>query len=115
MKKHKVIIYCLFMVCLFLTACIISRPQPQDCEVVNTTIVKITEGPTFDIVFHNVKGDYYYINRGLEQGLNLDELNSSVLNKNVTLHLAKIWGGSVVSEHIAQLAIDEKIIYTEFK
>ena len=75
-------------------------------------IVKITERSSYDIVFSDEWGDKYYINRGLEQGLNLDSLNAKVLNKTVTLHLPKLWLGT--SEHIAQLSIDDKIIYTEF-
>jgi hypothetical protein len=67
-------------------------------------ITKITEGPYYDIVFHDDGTDYFYINRGLEYGLNLDSLNAKVLNKTVTLHLAKIMGG-ITSEHISQLVV----------
>ena len=67
-------------------------------------ITKITEGPSYDIVFHDDGTDYFYINRGLEYGLNLDSLNAKVLNKTVTLHLAKIMGG-ITSEHISQLVV----------
>ena len=56
--------------------------------------------------------DFYYINRGLEQGLNLDALNAKVLNKTVTLHLPKMIYGT--SNHIAQLVLGEDIIYSEF-
>ena len=59
--------------------------------------------------------DYFYINRGLERGLNLETLNAKVLNKTVTLHLPKLLGGAVTSEHIAQLALEDEIIFTEFK
>jgi len=47
-------------------------------------------------------------------GLNLDSLNAIVLNKTVTLHLPKLLGGLVTSEHIAQLKVGEEIIFTEF-
>jgi len=91
---------------------VINNPQPEDCEVVEVTIKKITEGSSYDIVFHDTGTDYYYINRGLEQGLNLETLNAKVLNKTVTLHLPKLWLGT--SEHIAQLTIGDDIIFTEF-
>ena len=48
-------------------------------------------------------------------GLNLDSLNAKVLNKTVTLHLPKMLGGLVTSEHIAQLKVGEEIIFTEFR
>ena len=51
--------------------------------------------------------------RGLEQGLSLEDLESKILNKRVTLHLAKIIAGT--SRHIAQLSVGNEIIYSEFK
>ena len=90
----------------------IKDPKPEKCVVESKTIVKISERSSYDIVFSDAGGDMYYINRGLEQGLNLDSLNAKVLNKTVTLHLPKLWLGT--SEHIAQLAVDDEIIYTEF-
>lgn len=116
MKKLSQFIVPFFALILFLTvySCIIQNPKPEECEVVNATITKIVEGSTFDIVFVDSGGDRYYINRGLEQGLNLQDLNASVLNKTVTLHLAKVLGGMATSEHIAQLAVGDNIIFTEF-
>ena len=96
------------------SSCIINNPGPEDCEIVLAKIIRISEGSSYDIVFHSENGDYFYINRGLEQGLNLEDLNTDVLNKSVTLHLAKIMGGLIVSEHISQLAIEDEIIFTEF-
>ncbi len=97
---------------LVLKSCVINNPQPEDCEIVEIIIKKITKGSSYDIVFHDTGTDYYYINRGLEQGLNLETLNTKVLNKTVTLHLPKMLLGT--SEHIAQMAIGNEIIFTEF-
>ena len=96
-----------------ISSCIIKDPKPEGCEIVTAKIVRISEGSTYDIVFHDDGTDFYYINRGLQQGLNIDSLNDKVLNKTVTLHLAKVFGG-ITSEHISQLAIGDDIIYTEF-
>jgi len=96
-----------------MASCIIKNPKPEDCVVQTVKIVKITEGSSNDIVFHDDGTDFFYINRGLERGLNLDSLNAQVLNKTVTLHLAKVFGG-ITSEHISQLAIGDEIIFTEF-
>ena len=110
MKKIAALLFISFL----LTSCIVQNPRPENCVVETVKIIKITEGPAFDIVFHDNGTDYFYINRGLQNGLNLDSLNVKVLNKTVTLHLAKIIGG-ITSEHISQLAIGNEIIYTEFK
>lgn len=98
---------------LFLKSCVINNPKPKDCVVIDVKVTEITEGTTFDIMFKDDGKDYYYINRGLEQGLNLDSLKRKVLNKTVTLHVAKIMGG-ITSEHISQMALGDDIIYTEF-
>jgi hypothetical protein len=116
MNKRKLyfslIVTIVFIIFLSLHSCINNNTQPEKCTVVKAKIIKITEGPSFDIVFHDDSSNRYYINRGLENGLNLDSLNAKVLNKTVTLHLPNLFYGT--SEDIAQLAIDDEIIFTEF-
>ena len=101
----------LFLFLVF-KSCVINNPQPEECEIVNVTIKRITVGSSNDIMFYDNGTDFYYINRGLERGLNLETLNAKVLNKTVTLHLPKMLFGT--SEHIARLAIGDDIIFTEF-
>ncbi len=111
MKNYNI----LLIILILCTSCIVKDPQPEECYIQTETIINITEGSSHDIVLSDDSGDHYYINRGLERGLNLDSLNAKVLNKTVTLHLAKVLGGIVTSEHIAQLAVDNTIIFTEFE
>ena len=110
MKKLSPFIIVAF---IFFHSCIINNPTPEDCVIIDVKITRITEDSSYDIVFHDAGTDFYCINRGLEQGLNLDSLKRKVLNKTVTLHLAKVLGG-ITSEHISQLAIGDEIIFTEF-
>ncbi|GAB4158812.1 MAG: hypothetical protein Tsb0033_12500 [Winogradskyella sp.] len=98
---------------LFIKSCVIYNPKPEDCKVISAKITKIREGSTYDIQFKTETENIYYINRGLEQGLNLDSLNAKVLNKTVTLHLPILAFGP--STHIAQLAVEDEILFTEFK
>ena len=111
MKYLLVLIFCSLLV----SSCIIHNPKPEECHVQRETIINIREGSTNDIVFSDMHGDHYYINRGLEMGLNLDSLNAKVLNKSVTLHLPKLMGGLITSEHIAQLVVGEEVIFTVFQ
>ncbi|PTM11683.1 MAG: hypothetical protein DA407_01070 [Bacteroidetes bacterium] len=97
---------------LVLKSCVINNPKSEECQIIKITIKSITEGSSYDIMFHDNGTDLYYINRGLERGLNLETLNAKVLNKTVTLHLPKLLFGT--SEHIAQMAIGDDIIFTEF-
>lgn len=100
---------------LFNVSCLVNDPKPEECSISEVVIVKITEESSHDIIFHSEHGDQFYINRGLKKGLNLDSLNAAILNKTVTLHLARMLQGTITSEHIAQLAIGDTIIYTEFE
>jgi len=95
-----------------LHSCIVVGSEPEKCDVKQIEVTKVYEGGVKDIVFEEDNGDFYYINRGLERGFTLEELRKRVQNKKVTLHLAKTLVGS--SNHIAQLAIEDTIIFTEF-
>ncbi|WP_400076221.1 hypothetical protein [Winogradskyella sp. R77965] len=109
-----IVTFLVFIPLLLFKSCIIQNTKPEDCEIVTSKIIELREGPSFDIGFTGDKGETFYINRGIEAGLNLDSLNAKVLNKTVTLHLAKIMGG-VTSRHIAQLALNDEVIYSEFE
>lgn len=111
-KKTVLVILPVLLVAFVAKSCLINNPQPEECEVKQVVISEIYEGTTFDIVFVDRGGDRYYINRGLEQGLTIAELKERVLNKKVTLHLPVLLLGT--SEHIAQLAVAEDVVFTEF-
>lgn len=95
------------------SSCLIQNSKIEDSEVKNITVTRIYEGGVKDIVFAEADGSFYYINRGLEQGYTLEGFRKKVLNKNVTLHLASTLMGSS-SNHIAQIAIGNEILFTEF-
>jgi len=96
-----------------LQSCIIQNSKQENCEQIEIIIREINEGGIKDIVFSNADGGVFYINRGLERGLTLQGMKNKVLNKKVTLHLAKIITGTS-SNHIAQISLGEEVIYTEF-
>lgn len=117
MKKFRILflivpILAVVTVVFLLKGMIIQDPNPEDCELREMTVSKIYEAGVKDIVFANDNGDFYYINRGLERGLTLAEMEQKVLNKKVTLHLANTIMGT--SNHIAQLAVENDVIFTEF-
>ena len=116
MKKstivYMILAFCVGFFGLLAITTLIKDPVPEKCAIETKTIISISGVASEDIVLKDSNGDNYYINRGLERGLNLDSLNAKVLNKTVTLHLPKLWLGT--SEHVAQLAIGDEIIYTEF-
>ena len=105
-------LFLLISIAFLLKSCIIHDPKPEGCDVVTITVTEIAEGSSFDIVMKDSGSDYYYINRGLERGLTVEGLKEKILHKSVTLHLPKV--GVIQTEHIAQLALNTNILYTEF-
>ena len=110
MKRALVFSILISFLCV---SCLIQNPTIEDCDVKEITVTKIYEGGDQDIVFAEADGTFYYINRGLEQGYTLTKFREKVLNKNVTLHLASTFIGSS-SNHIAQLVVEDEILFTEF-
>ena len=90
-------------------------PNEEDCAVVKGMVVDITEGGTKDIVFR-IAGlnRIFYVNRGLERGLDLDELRAQLLNKEITIKYPRYWtplGNS--SKHISKIEFSGRTIFTE--
>jgi hypothetical protein len=83
-------------------------------------LTKIYDAGNFDISFTlDNKKQRYYINRGIESGLDVENLKEKLLNKNVTIHYAEHWTllapGGLESMHMTQLKLNDSIIYTEFQ
>ncbi len=102
----------LLLALLVFNSCIVQNPKPEDCEIIEITVSEIFEGTSNDIVLKDNGTDYFYINSGLERGLSVTDLSKTILNKKVTLHLPKL--PIIQSENIAQIAIGEEVIFTEF-
>jgi hypothetical protein len=67
-------------------------PEEKDCLIVKGTVVDLYEAGTKDVVF-KLKGDdrIFYVNRGLENGLDLKKLKSELINKEITIKYPKHW------------------------
>ena len=69
-------------------------PTPTDKNTfsVSDKVVNVFEGPGYDVVF-KLESDnkYAYINRGLQQGLNIDELNQKLKGKETHFKFIKHW------------------------
>lgn len=117
MKKGTILLliatFCVgFFGLIGVKALLVKEPKLETSIIQIATITEISEGTSNDIVLTDSQGDTYYIKSGFDHGLNLDSLSAKVLNKTVTLHLPKLLFGT--SEHIAQLAVNDVIIFTKF-
>ncbi|MEO1021154.1 MAG: hypothetical protein AAFW89_01305 [Bacteroidota bacterium] len=84
----------------------------ENSILVHGVITKIAEGSTYDIMF-KIEDDpnIYYINRGLELGLDIQELKQDLLDQEVKLWYADSWVNS--PRHITHLET-QQVHYTEW-
>ena len=120
MKKVHLTIMAAAILFVLLTAFIL-RPVPtpaeKDCFVVKGTVAHIYEGGVKDVVFVlNGQKQYFYINRGLEQGLNLAVLKKQLHGKEIIIKYPDYWslldpGKSI--RHISKVEYAGKTVFSE--
>jgi hypothetical protein len=86
----------------------------KDCLVAKGIVAKIEEGSSFDVIFTLHTNQKFYINRGLENGLNIDSLRKYILLQEVTIKYPDYtapFGAAAI--HLSKLEHGEKILYSE--
>ncbi|WP_298548568.1 hypothetical protein [uncultured Aquimarina sp.] len=111
------VLFVIFMWIMIQTFKPIRNVQPDQVIEITGKVTKIEEGSGFDIAI-TLENDshYYYINRGLQYGLTLDELQKELLNKKVTLypiHRWTIFTRDKIMGHISKLMIEDRVIFNE--
>jgi hypothetical protein len=109
---------CLLVFFLLVGFSILPSPNPQNCVKVSAEVSKVFEGGGENDIVIFLKDDpnYYYINRGLERGLELEQLKEQISNNTVTLIYIKHWSPLNPmnrTRHIAKLMSRETILYSE--
>ncbi len=110
-------------VIFFIIAVLIFRPVPivtEDKALVEKGIVSsIYEGGVKDVVFI-IEGNNrkFYINRGLENGLEINKLREKLIGKEVTFKYPRHWtpldwNNSVI--HVSKVEIKGDVIFNELK
>jgi hypothetical protein len=92
-------------------------PHEKDCLTVKAKVTEVFEAGFKDIVFKLQGLDKeFYINRGLEKGLDLQELRASLINKEIIILYPAYWtplDPSNSIRHISKMEHDGKIVFTE--
>jgi len=95
----------------------VDNSRDNSIEVIGK-VVQVYEGGVKDLCFYlESDSSCYYINRGLENGLDLSKIKSQLLNKQVKIYYANYWSlfnVAELSKHINQLEYKDSIIYTEW-
>lgn len=115
-------IFIILGILLFILATLTLRPvhipkDAKDCLVAKGKVTKVFEGGVKDVAFR-LEGDktMYYINRGLEQGLVLEELQDMLIGNYVTIRYPKHWtllDPNNRTKHLSILEYNGKELYNE--
>lgn len=79
--------------------------------------IKLGEGVADISIKLNGDDGNFYINRGLEKGIDLKALSSQLTNKEATLYYIKHWSllnFDGKTRHIARIELGDKILYNEW-
>ncbi|MBW1297458.1 hypothetical protein [Aquimarina litoralis] len=108
---------------LCVVAMIVARPVPivseSEALIEEGIVTNIYEGGVKDIVFKLENNDkIFYINRGLEQGLDIASLKEKLIGKNVIFKYPKHWtplDWDNTTKHISKVQTNNEVIFNELK
>ena len=112
-----------FRILIFITFILIFRPVPivEEQYAIETKgiVTDIYEGGRFDVVFKlKDRKQRYYINRGLENGLDLKDLQKRLMGQEVTIKYPKYWtplDWNNTIRHLSKLEFQNEVIFNELK
>lgn len=123
MKRNRLpyLIVTLLLVLAF--GALVLRPVPivaeAECEVAQGKVVHVFEGGAGDIVLVlESQAERFYINRGLEKGLDLELLRSQLIDSQVKLWYPSYWtplDPTSSTRHISKMTLGESVLFDETK
>ena len=122
--KKAVSIFSIFFVCgILILGFLIIKPVPIVAEekavVVQGLVVDIFEGGVKDVVFKlNDDNSSYYINRGLEYGLIIEDFKEKLVGNQVILKYPQYWtplDWNNKIRHISKLEFNDEVLFNEFR
>jgi len=124
-KAGKIWFICAFSIFVGFMFIVIQTFRPvrnvseKDLIEIEGVVIDIQEAPGLDIAI-TLKNDphYYYINRGLQLGINIEQLRQDILNKKVTLYSIERWTiftRDKIMGHVSKLVIGQKTLFTELE
>jgi len=95
----------------------VPMPAEDDCLSLKGTVSEVYEAGVKDVVFKLEGLDkQFYINRGLERGLDLERLRADLTHKEIIVKYPKYWtpldpANSV--RHVSKIVCDGKVVFSE--
>lgn len=118
MKKPLYIIL-VVMIAFFIYGLTPMNTAKENCVEVSGTIQSIREGGIKDMVFE-LENDKitYYINRGFENGFEINKAKKDFVRKKVRLFYVKSWTPlapfGTTNKHISHLIVNDSVMYNEW-
>lgn len=92
-------------------------PVEKDCLSLTGIVSEVYEAGTKDVVFKLQGLDKtFYINRGLERGLDLTKLRAELTNKEIVILYPKYWtplDPANSARHVSKIECDGRTVFTE--
>ncbi|WP_333878207.1 hypothetical protein [Flavobacterium sp.] len=115
----------LFVIILITIAFLIIGLMPvkrskENAIVIVGKVKSVSEGGVKDLVFElENNSTAYYINRGLENGFELEDAKRQFTGKNITLFYADSWTPlapfGTTSKHISHAIVNDTVVYNEWE
>ncbi len=120
MKKPVILLISGFSVIILLSLTL--RPVPSlpenELSIASGTVANIFEGGEKDIVFRLKETDeMFYINRGLEQGLEIEALKKQLMGNQITLKYPEYWSllNNGSTHHVSKVEYKGETIFSELR
>lgn len=117
LKTIAVTLGILFFVFVILALRPIYDLQESDCKTVSGTVDELWgHKSSADINIRIGDGRHYYINRGMEAGLDPLQLRDQLLHREVSISYADHWtplDPRGIVRHVARVTLDGEVLYNE--
>lgn len=120
--RRALILFNFFVILTLLVLVLRPVPTPKsinDCEIVQGEVLLIGEAGANDLMLKlKDSTQQFYINRGSDLGLDLEELQEKLQGKEVQIYFPKYWTPLDWNNHIRHLSeiwLGEELIYSEIQ
>ena len=119
MKKTIYIFIAIIVVGFFIILSTAIDTSKENSVEVSGIVKSISEGGVKDVVFEleNSKTSYY-INRGFENGFEINKAKKDFEGKEITLFYAKSWTplapSGTTCKHITRLSVNDSVVFSEW-
>ncbi|MEM8525332.1 MAG: hypothetical protein AAGG68_11890 [Bacteroidota bacterium] len=119
--KKKSLLFSGIGIVFFVFVAMVFSPVPMnqteaECEFVEGKVTYIWEGGIKDVVFNLDDGNQYYINRGFENGFELNSLRQRLLGEKVQIYYPEYRTPLIPkngAKHLSKLVHGEEVIFSE--